>query len=85
MTSFAQSFVLGVWSELNLSREVEKIFCTTRSHKFLHREFEQFFLSGEVGELEGFVEEGFVEIEDDLHRVVAIGKSVSEAIGLSLV
>lgn len=76
--------MVKAWSELNLSREVEKIFLAARSHKFLQSKFNQFFLSGEVGELKGFVEKGFVEIESDLHRI-AIRKLVSEAIRFTLV
>lgn len=67
MASFAQGFMVKVLSQLNFPREVKLVFLATRLHKFCQSEVNQFFLGSEVGELVSFIEQGLVQIKNNLH------------------
>ena len=60
-----ECFVVEVVGELDLSGEVEEVFFAAGLDEGLEGEVEEFFGGGEVGELEGFVEQGFVNLQSN--------------------
>jgi hypothetical protein len=67
MTSLAQVFVIETLGKLNFSCEVEKIFLSARSNKFLQSKPNQFILCSESSKLKGFVEKRLIKVKSDLH------------------
>jgi hypothetical protein len=68
MKRLTQSFVIEIFSELDLARKVEEVFLAMRSRQLLQSQIDQVLLIDKIGQLKSFVEKSFIKVESNLYN-----------------